>query len=429
MGALSQFKGLPRQVYLLSVVRIIMALGSLVFSFLSLIMTNIIGLNEFQSGVVMVVVAVATVVGSFSGGKLGDIYGRKKVFLAASIAATFFAAMAGWFAPSPIMLPCILISYFCSSLVQPVVAAMITDNSDETNRAECFSLLYLTQNIGYAIGPSIGGILYYSHLPWIFYGEAIMYAVAIVLAVAVIRDDYRVPTREERRLAKLASGEGAAGEENTFKMLLRMPILLGFIVCLALLTACYQEIGFVLPMQFEHMCGAQLGSRYTGWIWTVNGLTIILGTPYIISLTKRRNQLSNIVIASFLYAIGFGLNGFINWPLGILAAVTIWSAGEILISTGAGVFIAGYAPETHRGRFQSLYEVARGMGRGIGPTLCGYYLLNHSYRQMWVMVAGICIVTAGLVYLLYRADKLEMRRKKAAQIGKQDIGTEQGGDL
>jgi len=418
MGALSQFKGLPKQVYLLSVVRIIMALGSLVFSFLSLMMTNVLGFNEFQSGCVMVIVSALTVVGSFGGGKLGDVYGRKKVFMVASVIAMVFAALAGWFAPSVLMLPCILLSYFASSLVQPLVAAMITDNSDGQNRAECFSLLYLSQNIGYAIGPSIGGILYYSHLPWIFYGEAIMYSVAILIAALVIKDIYVVPTPEERQLAKLARKENkaAAEEENTFKLLWHMPILLGFICCLVLLTACYQEIGFALPMQFEDMCGTQLGSRYTGLIWTANGLTIILGTPYLISLTKRRNQLANVVLASFLYAIGFGLNGYIKWPVGILLVAVIWSAGEILISTGAGVFIAGYAPQTHIGRFQSLYEVARAMGRGVGPTICGYYLLNHSYRQMWTMVAVICVATAGLVYLLYRAERKEMRRKKASRI-------------
>lgn len=418
MGAFSQFKGLPKQVYALSAVRIIMALGSLVFSFLSLMMTDILGFNEFQSGVVMIVVSVLAVVGSFGGGKLGDLYGRKKIFLAASVTAMVFAALAGWFAPSIVMLPCLLLSYFASSLVQPVVAAMITDNSDDSNRAECFSLLYLTQNIGYAIGPSIGGILYYSHLPWIFYGEAIMYCVAITLTILVVRDYYQVPSREERRLEKQALKESgaAAGEQNTFRMLWHMPILLGFIFCLTLLTACYQEIAFALPMQFKDMCGAQLGSRYTGWIWTVNGLTIILGTPHIISLTKRRSQLSNIILASFLYAVGFGLNGYINRPLGILLAAVIWSAGEILISTGAGVFIAGYAPQTHIGRFQSLYEVARSLGRGIGPTLCGYYLLGHSYRQMWTMVAAICVVMAGAVYLLYRAEKKEMRKKKASRI-------------
>ena len=298
---------------------------------------------------------------------------------------------------------------FASSLVMPVVAAMITDNSDDTNRAECFSILFLTQNIGYAIGPSVGGMLYYSHMKWIFYGEAIMYSIAIIIAIFMIRDGYRVPSKEERLALKLANeqNQNVAGGENTFALLLKMPILLGFILILALLTACYQEIGFVLPMQFEDMIGAELGSKYAGYIWTANGLTIVFATPLIISLSKRRNQLKNVMVAAALYAVGLGLNGYIDWPFGILLVAVIWSAGEILISTGAGVFIASYSPETHVARFQSLYEVARGLGRGIGPTICGWYLLNHNYRQMWTMVALVCIVMMGGVYLLYRAQQKE----------------------
>ncbi|MBQ4577342.1 MAG: MFS transporter, partial [Firmicutes bacterium] len=148
MGALSQFKGLPKQVYYLSAIRVIMALGSLVFPFLSLMMTSYLGFNEFQSGCVMIFVSAGNIIGSFGGGKLGDMYGRKKVFVAASVVAVGFSFLAGFLAPSIYMLPCILLSYFASSLVMPVVAAMITDNSDETNRAECFSILFLTQNIG-----------------------------------------------------------------------------------------------------------------------------------------------------------------------------------------------------------------------------------------------------------------------------------------
>ena len=411
MGALSQFKGLPKQVYYLSAIRVIMALGSLVFPFLSLMMTSYLGFNEFQSGCVMIFVSAGIIFGSFGGGKLGDMYGRKKVFVSSSVVAIFMAFMAGFLAPSVYMLPCILLSYFASSLVMPVVAAMITDNSDDTNRAECFSILFLTQNIGYAIGPSVGGMLYYSHMKWIFYGEAIMYSIAIIIAIFMIRDGYRVPSKEERLALKLSNEQNqkVAGGENTFALLLKMPILLGFILILALLTACYQEIGFVLPMQFEDMIGAELGSKYAGYIWTANGLTIVFATPLIISLSKRRNQLKNVMVAAALYAVGFGLNGYIDWPFGILLVAVIWSAGEILISTGAGVFIASYSPETHVARFQSLYEVARGLGRGIGPTICGWYLLNHNYRQMWTMVALVCIVMMGGVYLLYRAQQKEAK--------------------
>ncbi len=55
-------------------------------------------------------------------------------------------------------------------------------------------------------------------------------------------------------------------------------------------------------------------------------------------------------------------------------------------------------------RFQSLYEVARGVGRRIGPNLFGCYLLSHSYRQTWPAISLVCIAALG-VLLLYCADR------------------------
>lgn len=415
MGVISQFRGLPRQVYLLSFVRIVMSLGSFVFPFLSLLLTSQLGFNEFQVGLVMVIVSAGNIIGSFGGGKLGDLLGRKKVFVVSTVVATVMAFLAGWCCPSPLMLPFILVSYFASSMVAPVVAAMITDYSDDSNRAECFSLLYLSQNIGYAVGPTIGGMMFYSHMPWIFFGEAIMFTIVVALFIPLVQDAYQPLTREQRRAAKAALREQKQEEkteQNTFRLLMHMPILLGFIVCLALLSACYQEISFVLPLQFQDLCGLEVGSRYAGYIWTANGLTIVFATPIIIALSKRRNQLLNVLFACFLYAVGFGLNGIIQHPMGLLAVAVIWSSGEILISTGSGVFIASYSPETHKARFQSLYEVARGVGRGIGPTLCGLYLLTHNYAQAWRLVAIVCVVISGVVYLLYLAEQSEKRAKE-----------------
>ena len=76
------------------------------------------------------------------------------------------------------------------------------------------------------------------------------------------------------------------------------------------------------------------------------------------------------------------------------------------------MFIANYAPETHRARYQSLYEVARGFGRGIGPNLFGFYLLTHSFRQAWSLTSVACVAAGGCVLALYFAERRMKKNKK-----------------
>lgn len=394
-----QFRGLPRQLYLLAVVRCVMAMGTFVFSFISLLASTRLGLNELQIGHVMFFVALANVAGSLLGGKLADLAGRKPVFLLADALAVITIVAAGATCDTPWVLPFLILSYAFSSMSLPVLAALITDVSSPENRTECFSVLYLSQNVGYAIGPSMGGLLFAHYMKWAFFGQGILYALSGLFMLLLVRDNYRPLPRSS------GAGRGPAAREGMLAALFHRPVVLVFVLCLILLTICYQEISFIMPLQYSALFGVEDGSRYAGLMWTVNAVVCLLATPALIALSKRRHPLINIAAAALLYAVGFWLNGAAEQLLLLYGAVVVWTSGEILVSTSAGVFIANRAPETHRARFQSLYEMARGFGRGIGPNIFGYYLLSHTYRQTWSAISLVCVAAIGFLLLLYRADR------------------------
>lgn len=204
-------------------------------------------------------------------------------------------------------------------------------------------------------------------------------------------------------------------EESLAAALVKRPVLLAFIIALVILTACYQEISFILPLQFSKLFGLAAGSRYSGFLWSVNAIVCVTCTPLITSVCKKRNQLLNIAIATVFYAIGFGLNGMVHEIIMFYGAVVVWTCGEILISTGSGVFIASYAPDTHRARFQSLYEMARGLGRGVGPNVFGMYLTTHSYGSAWRVISLVCIGAVIYLLILYRAERKLQRKSFAMQ--------------
>ena len=75
-----------------------------------------------------------------------------------------------------------------------------------------------------------------------------------------------------------------------------------------------------------------------------------------------------------------------------------------LISTGAGVFIAEHSPASHVARFQSQYDMARSIGRGVGPFIFGELLTYLSYRQTWTIDAVCCIVIAVYCWVIYKGE-------------------------
>lgn len=398
MRFLSQYKGLPRQVYILSVCRAVIAMGMMfVYPFLSLLLTKHLGYSELQASYIVVACSVAAITGSLAGGKLADSVGRKVVFVTAALIISCTMALAGLLVMTRVVIPLIILSYFAVNTILPTVSAMILDWTDSGNKTECFSMMYLASNIGGAMGPVLAGILFYSHMPWIFFSMAMAFFVTLLLVHFCIRDIH-VP---HRALARQNPSGAAPKEENLLKILLANPVLLIFVLCLGLLTLCYINLDFMLPLQLSELFGLNAGSKYSSLVWTINGIVVVVFTPFIVSLTKKNHQLCNIGIACLLYALGFGFYVFSGRLGAFMAAVVVWTSGEILISTCAGIYIADQTPETHRGRSMALYEFARGIGKLTGPLTSGFLLTRYTYGQSWLVIVCICLAVDVIIWGLY----------------------------
>lgn len=407
MHFIKQFRGLPRQVYCICLARMIIGIGSMIFMFFSLLMTRVLGFTEFQAGLAFLLMALISVLGAILGGKLADHYGRKRVYMICITLSSTVYALTSFVAGTRGMLPFLYLASFIGSASYPILSAMVADSAPESQRTECFSLLYLAQNLGFAFGPSIGGLLFYSHMDRLFLIQAAIFMTGGLFLQFTTTDVYSLGVAKEFGLASQTvdvTRRGKTPRENTFRMLFERKPLFAFIFSLIFLTMCYQMLGFMLPLQLSDTFGMEAGSRYSGLIWTTNALCVVLGTPLIIGYTKKHHQLRTTALATVLYCVGFGLYAFVSALPLFYAAVVIWTAGEIMISTGAGVYIAEAAPATHRARFQSLYDMARSLGRGFGPPIFGLLLTGLNYRQAWLVDALACLVIGACLYGVYRWD-------------------------
>lgn len=402
MSYFSQFKGLPRQVYILGILRLFVGIGSMIYSFCSLLMTGVLGLSAETAGGVMLVLAIGNALGASCGGTMADRRGRKKSYLIFATGAFIFFSLGGIFCRRLLTLPCIVIASFCSNACGPAISAMVADYAPPEKRVESFSFLYLCVNLGFAVGPSIGGMLFYDHLPLTFFIQGSVYFLVGLSIYTLIEERY-VP-------AARSSGQKGHVGDGSLRLLMEHKLLVTFIISLSIITICYAMTNFMLPLQMNDYFGLEKSAKYAGNIWTVNGLTIFLGTPLLLGVVKKNHQFINTAIAAVLYAVGFGLYAFITKAPLFFVAALIWSVGEIIVSTGAGNFIASQSPESHRGRFQSYYEIARYFGRGIASPICAFVMARAGYNGTWFMNTGICLTMAAFMFVYLR----NYQRKEAA---------------
>lgn len=381
---LSTYKGLPKEIYILFIGRIVNSLGAYVHPLMALILTQKIGLSVIEAGYFVTILSICQAPCMILGGKLADSIGRKKVIIIFQLLGAISLIICGIMEPSINMANLIIISSCFYSISSPAFEALNADITTSQNRKIAYSLLYMGTNIGFSIGPIIGGLLYENYLPLIFIGDGITTLIALCLIIVFVKESYNkkeVVVKNEE-LSELEQNV----EGSTIKVLLKRPILIFFAIGALLYSFAYSQWGFALPIQLGDLF-SEKGAKLYGILGGFNGIIVICLTPIITSITKKMSILKAMAFGGLFYAIAFGMFGFIKIPVLFYLAIFIMTIGEILITINQGTFIANNTPASHRGRISSILPLIVGAGYAFGPMIMGEVIDKYTIFTGWIIVS------------------------------------------
>lgn len=394
MGKFDSYKGLPKSIYIIFFAQMINRFGDFVLPFLSLFLVKKLGLSYQSAGVAVMLTSLASIPGSFAGGKIADHFGRKKSYALFQLSAAtclFFCAFLG---NPQIIITLICMSSFFNGGVRPIISAVITDVLPAEKRQMGFSLSYLGINLGVSMGLLVAGFLFNHYLPLIFIGDAITSFLAVSLVLINIKE-----TLPDNTGNKSVREEEKSESGNVFSVLLRRPKILVFLIINILLSIVYTQHTFSLPMMLDSVFGSSGASNF-GIAMSFNAVTVITMTMVITHAIRKWKPLSAMAISGLLYAIGFGMITFIRtMPLYILSTV-IWTIGEIMIVTNFGVYIANNTPQNYRARFNAVSSLSWAIGAALGTSLIGRYMDYFGVQAVWPLIFFLGLLGSAGMYLL-----------------------------
>lgn len=381
------YKGLPREIYILFVARIINCLGNFVYPLLALILTQKIGITPSNAGIIVTLMAVSQVPSLMIGGKVADSIGRKKVIIIFQTFGAISYLICSFMKPSIFIIIIIVIAANCYSMAAPAYDAMIADITTPKNRKSSYSLLYMGINIGVSIGPIMGGVLFKNHLSVLFIGDAITSFLSIIIMYIFIKETTKSKTvviDKERESEKYEQG-------SVISVLLKRPMILYFSLIMLLYSFSYSQWSFTLPLQMAYLF-KENGAKFYGFVASINGFVVIIFTPIITTLLHRVKALKVIAIGGIFYAVSFGMFGFISKLPMFFISIFIMTIGEILISTNQGTFIANNTPSSHRGRINAILPIITGAGYAFGPAVMGNVSNAFGYTVTWTIISILMFI-------------------------------------
>ncbi len=391
---INNYKGLPKEMYMICFATLINRLGDFVVPFLALYLTQKIGMPAAATGVIVTLSSVVGIPASILGGKISDMFGRKKIYTYAQSIAAVTLIPCAFTKSVSITIMCLLISTFFNGFVRPAFQSMIQDILSKEERQAGFSLNYLAINAGVAIGPIIAGFLFNNLLPLLFLGDTLTSLIAVFLVWKNIKETYLVNSKLE-----FESKAEIAEKGNTFQMLWKRPALSLFLVLYMVYNFIYAQHKFSLPITLNAQFNNE-SAKLLGYIMSINAVTVLILTIFIGFITKRNHQLTNMAFTGILYAIGFGMIGYIdNFNFFIISTI-IWTLGEILSSISSGVYLANNSPSNYRARLNAIMNLGRFLGTALSTFFSGAYIQVYGYKTLWFLIFFISIISGILMFVL-----------------------------
>ncbi len=398
----------PGQFWLMFFGMLIMTVGaSMIWPFLMIIVSSRLRLPLTTAASLMTINAVMGLISSFIAGPIIDRLGRKWVMVFSLLTNGCLYALMIW-ADS---LPAFAVLLGLQGAVNPLFRvggdAMMADLIPQPQRVEAYSLLRMSNNLGVALGPAIGGFIASRSYTIAFICAALGMATYGLLLLFRARET--LPAR-----AANAAGTPPVQERfGGYDKVLKDGPFISFVFAFIFTSICASMIWVLLSVYTK--TNFNLSESQYGLIPTTNAVMVVALQILVTRITRRFRDLPVMAVGSAFYAlatfaIAFGTGFWWFW-----LCMVVMTVGELVLVPTSTTFVANLAPVDMRGRYMSIYGLTWGVATGIGPVLGGWLNDTFQPRAIWFGggLIGLCSVLAFLGLIGWDWRKRRLMRESA----------------
>jgi MFS family permease len=360
---------------------------SLVISFLGIYVVETRGYQAWVYGLIALCANLGQSLANAWAGNLSDRIGRRPLITNALFVRAGFIALLGLQilldAPLWTLAVNIIINSTLRGCFEPVAYALVSDVVRDDQRVEAFGIQRMGTNVGWAVGPALGGVLSLV-MP---YGAVFFLAAAGLVITGFITLRIEDPVRSVAPAAAASSSSRDlldALSEGLSDRVMSM-LLLGTFLCALLETQMFTTLGIYVTTQLG-LARAQFGLLYT-----INGLVVLALQVPALALIRRIGIGIVLPWSSFLDALGFAMIGLASGFTGCALSMVILTCAEVLFDPAQQAAIAEVADPARRGRAFGVVGFASMIGIALAPLLGGILLdaIGDHHAAMWLAISAI----------------------------------------
>lgn len=376
------FSGLSKESWMLAIVMLINRAGSMVLPFLGVYMTDHLGFKLEAAGLVLSCFGIGSVLGSWLGGWVTDKIGEFKVQSLSLLLSVPLFCMIPLFQTEIGLATIILLQSTVSEFFRPANSVAITKYAKPSNMTRSFSLNRMAVNLGFSIGPAMGGILSAISYDFLFYSNAIAALIAGIVYISFFRNrKYRNVEEFEPKEIKSTISPYRDGKFLLFSFLCMM------------FSICFFQLLNTLTIFYK--TEANLTQQGIGYLLGYSGFIIVLLEMLLVQIADTRFRLKfTLFIGTLLCGISFAILGLSSSIFVLVLAMTILSVGEIWTMPFMSTITALRSGTNNKGAYMGLLGIGFSLSFIITPYVGTYIAQEKGFTFLWFGTGILMALTA-----------------------------------
>lgn len=398
------FAGIPRPVWWLSLVMLVNRSGTMVIPFLTVYLIS----RDFtlaQAGTVMAAFGVGAFIGGYLGGRLTDTFGALRIQVASLLLNGILFVVLGYMQTLTEIILCVFALSTCGEAFRPANAAAIGAYSNEDNRTRSYSLNRLAINLGWAIGPAVGGILAsidYLLLFWVDGATCVIAAILLYLFLAP----------GARRSGDMQPALPVHGGVSVY----RDKVYLAGMFFILLIALCFFQLFSIIPVYYKER--VHLNEIAIGAILASNGVLIVLVEMVLVyKLEQHKRPLLYIFYGAVVIGISFLVLAIAPVFAFVALSMVVVTVGEMLLFPFTNDFWVSRTHDGNRGQYAAIYTMTFAVAHVLSPLLSSRVAASVGFNGLFVIDFILCCLGgAGFIWLQKKMEHGNIQSYSTTQV-------------
>ena len=384
---LKTFKGLSREIWWLSLITLINRAGTMVVPFLSLYLTKSLDFSLSDVGWIMSAFGMGSLVGSWLGGKLTDVFGYYKIMVISLIGSGFLFVCLQYLKTFNELVLGIFILLAVADMFRPAMFVAVNAYSKPENKTRSITLIRLAINLGFSAGPAIGGLiivmLSYGGLFWI---DGITCILAGLLLLKVLHP------KKSKTLDSIEI-------ENPKSAYRDVPFII-FLLSMVLFGVAFLQYFSTIPLYYKEI--HLLSEDKIGLLMAMNGILIcLLEMPLVKWLEDSSFKIIGLILfGGILTALSFVVLNLTGWVGILIIGMLLMTVGEMISFPFSNAFAMQRAKRGKQGEYMALYSITFAISHIIGHNSGMQLIDRFGFEFTWNIMTIVMIISIFILIVL-----------------------------